>query len=85
MGWNQLELRGAAPIFAGLSESPYMYFVHSYYVVPYDRKVIAAETQYPGPFTAAVWRENIFATQFHPEKSQREGLQILRNFAALPA
>ncbi len=85
MGWNQLELRGEAPIFAGLSESPYMYFVHSYYVVPYDRKVIAAETQYPGPFTAAVWRENIFATQFHPEKSQREGLQILRNFAALPA
>ncbi len=85
MGWNQLELRGSAPIFAGLSPSPYMYFVHSYYVVPHDRNVISAEAHYPGPFAAAVWRENVYATQFHPEKSQREGLQILRNFAALPA
>jgi glutamine amidotransferase len=60
-----------------------MYFVHSYYPVPRDRSVIAAEAEYPNAFTAAVARGNLFATQFHPEKSQREGLQILRNFAEL--
>jgi len=84
MGWNQLVLRQPAPILAGLSESPYMYFVHSYYAVPRDPSVIAACADYPEPFAAVVWRENLFATQFHPEKSQREGLQILRNFAELP-
>jgi imidazole glycerol-phosphate synthase subunit HisH len=84
MGWNQLAIRQPAPIFVGLSEAPYMYFVHSYYAVPRDRTVIAAEANYPEPFTAAVARGNLFATQFHPEKSQREGLRILRNFAELP-
>jgi glutamine amidotransferase len=83
MGWNQLAIRGKPPIFAGLGQSPYMYFVHSYYAVPRDATVMAAEANYPQPFTAAVWRDNLFATQFHPEKSQREGLQILRNFAEL--
>lgn len=85
MGWNELALRQPAPLFAGLSAAPYMYFVHSYYVVPNDRQVIAAEANYPQPFTAAVARDNLFATQFHPEKSQSDGLRILRNFAELPA
>ena len=62
-----------------------MYFVHSFYVVPNDRQVIAAEANYPQAFTAAVARDNLFATQFHPEKSQTDGLRILRNFAELPA
>jgi imidazole glycerol-phosphate synthase subunit HisH len=85
MGWNQLAIRRPAPILEGLSDSPYMYFVHSYYAVPQDHALVAAEANYPEPFAAVVWRDNVFATQFHPEKSQHEGLQILRNFAALPA
>jgi glutamine amidotransferase len=60
-----------------------VYFVHSYYVVPQDRSVIATETDYGGMFCSAIWRDNVFATQFHPEKSQAEGLKILRNFAEL--
>jgi imidazole glycerol-phosphate synthase subunit HisH len=85
MGWNELSVRQSAPLFSGLSDAPYMYFVHSYYVVPNDRRVIAAEANYPQPFAAAVARDNLFATQFHPEKSQSDGLRILRNFAELPA
>ncbi|HEY4312090.1 MAG TPA: imidazole glycerol phosphate synthase subunit HisH [Pirellulales bacterium] len=85
MGWNQLAIERQPPIFTGLSPAPYMYFVHSYYVAPQDSQVIAAAAHYPDPFTAVVWRDNLFATQFHPEKSQQDGLQILRNFAELPA
>jgi imidazole glycerol-phosphate synthase subunit HisH len=84
MGWNQLDVRRPAPILAGLPQDAYVYFVHSYYVVPKDADVIAAETDYGGPFCSMVWRDNIFATQFHPEKSQAEGLRILKNFADLP-
>ncbi len=83
MGWNQLEFRGRSPIFAGLDEGVHMYFVHSYYVVPQDTEIIAAETDYGVKFTSAVWRDRVFATQFHPEKSQADGLRILKNFAAL--
>lgn len=83
MGWNQLSFRGQSPIFKGLNEDAYVYFVHSYYVVPDDESMIAAESDYAEPFTAAVARDNLFATQFHPEKSQRNGLRILKNFAAL--
>ena len=83
MGWNELMVRRPAPIFAGLREGAHMYFIHSYYVVPRDRSVIAAEANYPAPFTAAVWRDNLFATQFHPEKSQADGLRILKNFGEL--
>jgi imidazole glycerol-phosphate synthase subunit HisH len=85
MGWNQLAIRQRTPLFEGLAAAPYMYFVHSYFAVPRDRSVIAAEAEYPAPFTAAVARGNLFATQFHPEKSQGDGLRILRNFAELPA
>lgn len=83
MGWNQLHFRGDSPVFAGLNEEAHVYFVHSYYVVPDDPDVIAAEASYPEPFTAAIRVGNLFATQFHPEKSQRNGLRILQNFAAL--
>jgi glutamine amidotransferase len=83
MGWNQLRVRKPAPYLAGLPENPSVYFVHSYYVVPKDHGVIAAETDYPTPFTSAIWRDNVFATQFHPEKSQRVGLAMLQKFAAI--
>jgi glutamine amidotransferase len=84
MGWNRLNLRRRPPILEGLDEGVFAYFVHSYYVVPQDRGVIATETDYGGPFCSMVWRDNIFATQFHPEKSQSDGLRILKNFAELP-
>jgi glutamine amidotransferase len=83
MGWNHLRFHGACPLFKDLNDGDAVYFVHSYYAVPLDRGVIAAEADYPTAFTAAVWRDNIYATQFHPEKSQTVGLTMLRNFAAL--
>jgi glutamine amidotransferase len=85
MGWNQLAIRRRAPILEGLADGVHVYFVHSYYVVPADRELIATETSYPTPFTSSIWRGNLFATQFHPEKSQADGLRMLRNFAELPA
>jgi glutamine amidotransferase len=83
MGWNELRIRRPAPILRGLPQPPSVYFVHSYHVVPLDADLIAAEADYPKPFTAVIWRDNVFATQFHPEKSQRVGLALLHNFAAL--
>ena len=83
MGWNQLAIRRRAPLLEGLADGAYVYFVHSYYVVPRDRDVIATETSYPQPFTSMVWRDNLYATQFHPEKSQADGLRMLKNFAEL--
>ncbi len=83
MGWNQIRILRRAPILSGLADGAYVYFVHSYYVVPDDPSVIATQTPYPQPFASMVWRDNLFATQFHPEKSQAVGLQILKNFAEL--
>jgi glutamine amidotransferase len=83
MGWNQLSIARRAPILAGIDEGTYVYFVHSYYVVPRDPVVIATTTDYPEPFCSMVWCDNLFATQFHPEKSQFDGLRILKNFAEL--
>ncbi|TWU24487.1 imidazole glycerol phosphate synthase subunit HisH [Bythopirellula polymerisocia] len=83
MGWNQVHFRKKAPIFAGINDEAYFYFVHSYFVVPKDPGVLDGEASYPNPFCATIWRENLFATQFHPEKSQSEGLRVLRNFAEL--
>lgn len=84
MGWNALTFTSPkCPLFAGLPADPAVYFVHSYFPVPADQKCIAATADYPEPFTAAIWRENVFATQFHPEKSQRIGMQMLKNFAAM--
>jgi glutamine amidotransferase len=83
MGWNHVKQRRPAPIFKGIADNAHFYFVHSYYVVPKDESVIAGEASYPEPFCAAIWRDNLFATQFHPEKSQATGLQLLKNFAEL--
>jgi glutamine amidotransferase len=83
MGWNALEIRRRPPILAGLENGAHAYFVHSYYVVPRDPGVIATQTDYGGNFCSMIWRDNIFATQFHPEKSQSDGLRILKNFAEL--
>jgi glutamine amidotransferase len=83
MGWNQLNIRRQAPILAGIAEGTHVYFVHSYYVVPEDQNIIATETDYGGPFCSMIWHNNVFATQFHPEKSQADGLRILKNFAEL--
>ena len=82
MGWNQLMVRKKAPPLAELPGDGSVYFVHSYYPVPKDGGLIATETDYAGPFTSAIWRDNVFATQFHPEKSQRVGLEMLRRFAS---
>ena len=83
MGWNQLAIRRRPPVLEGIAEGSYFYFVHSYYVVPKDPAVIAVETDYAKPFCSMVWRDNVFATQFHPEKSQADGLRLLKNFAEL--
>ena len=83
MGWNALEIKRRAPHLDGLDDGTRVYFVHSYYCVPEDARVIATTTNYGGDFASSVWLANVFACQFHPEKSQAAGLRILANFAAL--
>ncbi len=83
MGWNQLNLQKPSPILRDLPAGCGVYFVHSYHVVPTDPSVIATTTDYGRPFVSSIWKDNIVATQFHPEKSQKVGLQILANFAAM--
>jgi len=84
IGWNQLRVKQPdCPIFRGIDEGAYVYFVHSFYPEPRDPSIIATETTYGQTFPSAVWKDNIYATQFHPEKSQRVGLQLLKNFSAL--
>jgi glutamine amidotransferase len=80
MGWNDISVHTESPLFHGLPESPEFYFVHSFVVRCHDRSVVAAECDYGTPFVAAVVRDNIAATQFHPEKSQYCGLKVLSNF-----
>ena len=82
MGWNSIKF-GDSKLFAGLGENPYFYFVHSYHAAPDDKKIISATTTYGETVTAAVERENIFATQFHPEKSGDVGLRVLKNFVEM--
>ena len=84
IGWNQLEIvKPDCPLFRGVANGSYVYFVHSFYPQPADSTVVATRTDYGGTFASSVWRDNIFATQFHPEKSQRVGLQLLKNFVGL--
>jgi glutamine amidotransferase len=83
MGWNQLIIRRRPPVLEGIPDGCHFYFVHSYFVVPKDSEVIAVETEYHEPFCSMIWRENVLATQFHPEKSQTDGLRMLKNFAEL--
>ena len=80
MGWNTVRLLKKPPIFNGIKDESYFYFVHSYYVAPDDEGIIAGTTDYGMTFTSMVWKDNIIATQFHPEKSQETGLKILKNF-----
>jgi glutamine amidotransferase len=80
MGWNNVKLLRRPPVFEGIKDESFFYFVHSFYVDPEDADVIAATTDYGITFTSMVWKDNIFATQFHPEKSQETGLMILKNF-----
>lgn len=83
MGWNQLSIRQPAPIFAGIEDGTNVYFVHSYFVKPDDAGCVAATATYGSEFCAAIWQDNIVATQFHPEKSQDVGLRILKNFGEM--
>jgi glutamine amidotransferase len=81
MGWNQLCIKRRPPSFEGIADDSNVYFVHSYYVKPDNDDVIATTTDYGIEFCSSVWKDNIVATQFHPEKSQDVGLRILKNFA----
>jgi glutamine amidotransferase len=83
MGWNQIGIVRPTSILNGIESGAHFYFVHSYYVEPRDRNLVAIETTYHQPFCAAIQRGSIFATQFHPEKSQANGLRLLQNFASL--
>jgi glutamine amidotransferase len=84
IGWNQINVvQPECPIFRGIDSGSYVYFVHSFFPQPEDASIVATETEYGQPFASAAWRDNIYATQFHPEKSQKVGLQLLKNFVTL--
>jgi glutamine amidotransferase len=86
IGWNQINLlRSDCPIYRGIDPGSYVYFVHSFFPQPQDPAITATETTYGQPFASSIWRDNVFATQFHPEKSQNVGLRILKNFVTLAA
>ena len=80
MGWNNVKILRRPPIFDGIQDESFFYFVHSYYVAPDDTAAVSTTTDYGITFTSMVWKDNIFATQFHPEKSQESGLRVLKNF-----
>lgn len=83
MGWNQLDIERPSPLLRDLPRQANVYFVHGYHVVPEDRGIIATTTDYGRPFVSSIWHENVVATQFHPEKSQKVGLKMLENFARM--
>jgi len=84
IGWNQLDIvRSDCPLYRGIASGSYVYFVHSFFPQPADPSIIATRTDYGNTFASSVWRDNVYATQFHPEKSQKVGLQLLNNFAGL--
>jgi glutamine amidotransferase len=86
IGWNQLAiLKPECPLYRGVANGSYVYFVHSFFPRPADESIVATRTEYGEPFASSVWRDNVFATQFHPEKSQTVGLQLLSNFVSLVA
>ena len=80
MGWNTISIRQTAPLLEGVASGSHVYFVHSYYVLPEDPSITCTVTDYGIPFVSSVWKDNIFASQFHPEKSQQVGLQLYYNF-----
>jgi len=81
VGWNQVRQRNSSPLFEGIKDFAFFYFVHSYYCEPAETEVIAGETDYGVAYASVVARENLFGVQFHPEKSQKDGLRMLANFA----
>lgn len=84
IGWNQIEIeRPDCPLYRGVESGSYVYFVHSFFPRPEDRTIVATRTTYGETFASSIWKDNVYATQFHPEKSQTIGLQLLRNFVAL--
>ncbi len=83
MGWNSLTVKKGSRLFEGIEENPYVYFVHSYFLNAADKNIVAAQTEYGVTIDAAVERGNVFATQFHPEKSGEVGLKILKNFVEI--
>ena len=81
IGWNQLKKdTSECPLLKDIPDNAYVYFCHSYYPQPKDKKIIAADTDYAGEFASVIWQDNVYGVQFHPEKSQKTGLKILKNF-----
>jgi glutamine amidotransferase len=84
IAWNQIEItRSDCPLYRDVANGSYVYFVHSFYPQPTDKSIVATTTDYGNTFASSIWKDNVFATQFHPEKSQKVGLQLLANFVAL--
>lgn len=84
IGWNQIAMTHAdCPLYKGIKDGSYVYFVHSYYPQPLDASIAATQTVYGDSFASSIWKGNVFATQFHPEKSQEVGLKVLKNFVEL--
>ena len=83
MGWNKVEVKKDTPLFEAVDNTPYFYFVHSYYVVPEDPEMVATVTHYGVEFVSGIQHKNIYAFQFHPEKSQALGLSLLKRFSNL--
>lgn len=84
IGWNEIQItKPECPLFCGIPNGSHFYFVHSFYPKPMDESIVATRTMYGDHFSSSIWRDNVFATQFHPEKSQKQGLQLLKNFVAL--
>jgi glutamine amidotransferase len=80
MGWNQVNIQRPCPLFEGITTGDHWYFVHSYFVDPFDLQIAATTTTYGIPFVSSIWHDNVVACQFHPEKSQAVGLQLMKNF-----
>jgi glutamine amidotransferase len=84
IGWNQIRFsRANCPLYEGIKDGSYVYFVHSFFPRPEDASIVATRTEYGEDFASSIWKDNVYATQFHPEKSQGIGLQLLRNFVDL--
>jgi glutamine amidotransferase len=85
MGWNEIKIQKNNPILNGIQDKTYFYFVHSFYIIPEDNSIISTTTDYGLEFASMIWKDNIFAVQFHPEKSQAVGLSFLENFGKIVA
>jgi glutamine amidotransferase len=80
MGWNELSIKKESPLLSGIPDKSYFYFVHSFYVAPDNDSIVLTTTDYGIEFTSSIWKDNVYAVQFHPEKSQDLGLRLLKNF-----